>query len=267
MSSGGGPPESRVTDRGASSRIAIARRAGLVMATGWRSDRWFWGGPPARAPRAAFRPRRLDRLSRRARASPSASTPGLPPPGSQRRTRPLAVSAASMRPEIGEQRSAGPRAAAIGPHREVAEVERRRHDRLLEDRRAHPDVALRSGDAPSRRRTACPLRSRPGSTARRRHPVLLRDRRAPGAPSAQRSPDRGSRRRAARCPRRRRRADEDDLRAVERGDGPAERMPGVLAHEDRRPTPRRVEGAHRRDRARRIAPRRTARRWGGSPFR
>ena len=65
--------------------------------------------------------------------------------------------------------------------------------------------------------------------------------------------------------RRRSTGDDDQLRAVERGDRSGHRVPDVLADEDRRASPTACRTRGSRARARRSAPRRTVRRWEGTP--
>ena len=95
--------------------------------------------------------------------------------------------------------------------------------------------------------------------------VLVGDVANQPVPAAHARRARARRRALGQAARRRRGTDEDDLRAIERGDRRRHAVPGVLAHEHRRATPWRVEGTTPRARARRIAPRRTARTSAGTP--
>ena len=139
--------------------------------------------------------------------------------------------------EIGDERHVRARA------RDVGQVDRRGDDRLLPERPANAHLALRAGEHRAAGEHASRPRCRRGSPARRRSPCssamsrVSRSQRdtlaGPGTSSVLRP----------RSARGRRGRHEDDLRAVERGDRPAEAVPGIFAHEDRGASPRRVERA------------------------
>ena len=162
--------------------------------------------------------------------------------------------------QIGEQRQVG---AGAG---DLLEVERRRDQRLLEDRPSRDHVAPRGPPRSIRREMPCRPRTRPAAPARRRRrarsamswTMRLQRPRLAGRPAPLSSPGTDAARGAGA-------GHDDELGAVERREHRREGVPGVLADQDRRPAPAACRTPGRSGRPRRSAPRRRRRRSAGTP--